>query len=66
MTTVVNWLSPAVGAGGAALAIAVQPALLVPILVTEAALGGLPLLLIAVRTLVAVGARVPVEDVPVS
>ncbi len=47
-------LGPGVGAGGAALAVAMQPALLVPILVTGAALGSLPLLLITTLALIAV------------
>jgi hypothetical protein len=51
---VASWLGPGVGAGSAAVAVALQPGLLVPILVTGAALGGLPLLLIAILALVAV------------
>ncbi len=54
MTAVAGWLVPGIGAGGAALAVAVQPTLLVPILMTGAALGGLPLLLICTLALVAV------------
>ncbi len=49
-----GWLGPGVGAGSAVLVVALQPALMVPILVTVAALGGLPLLLIATLALVAV------------
>lgn len=49
-----RWLGGGVGAGSAVLAVAFQPALLVPILVTAAALGGLPLLLITTLALVAV------------
>jgi hypothetical protein len=54
MSAVASWLGSGVGVGSAALAVAVQPSLLVPILVTGAALGGLPLLLIATLTLVVV------------
>ena len=41
MSAVASWLGPSVGASGAALAVALQPMLLVPILVTGATLGGL-------------------------
>ncbi len=46
-----------VGAGGAALVAAVQPGLLVPVLLAVAVLGGLPLLLIATLALAAVYSR---------
>lgn len=49
-----GWLGLSVGAGSAALTVALQPALLVPILVTGAALGSLPLLLIITLALIAV------------
>ena len=52
---------PGIGAGSAALAIALQPAPLVPILVTGATLGGLPLLLITILALVAVYSPGPVR-----
>ncbi|MGH3695956.1 MAG: hypothetical protein ACRDRX_18515 [Pseudonocardiaceae bacterium] len=48
-----------VGTGGAALAAAVQPGLLMPIALVAAVLGGLPLLLIATLALVAVYSRDP-------
>jgi hypothetical protein len=54
VSAVASWLSSGVGAGSAALAVALQPGLLVPILVSGAALGGLPLLLIVTLALVAV------------
>lgn len=54
MSGVVRWLGGGVGAGGAILAIALQPALLVPILVTTGALGGLPLVLITALALIAI------------
>ena len=46
-----------VGAGGAVLAVALQPGPLGPVLVTGAALGGLPLLLIITLALVVVYSR---------
>ncbi|MGH3973438.1 MAG: hypothetical protein ACRDS9_08930 [Pseudonocardiaceae bacterium] len=49
-----SWLVSGVGAGGAALVAAVQPGLLVPVLLAVAVLGGLPLLLITTLALVAV------------
>jgi hypothetical protein len=61
VSAVTGWLGPGVGAGSAALAIALQPALLVPILVTGATLGGLPLLLITTLALVAVYSPDPVR-----
>jgi hypothetical protein len=54
VNAVANWLGRGVGAGSAALAIALQPTLLAPILVTGAALGGLSLLLITTLALIAV------------
>lgn len=54
MSAVAGWLGPGVGVGSAALAVALQPGLLGPILLTAAALGGLPLLLIATLALIAV------------
>jgi hypothetical protein len=51
VNAVAGWLSPGVGAGSAALAVALQPA---PILVTGAALGGLPLFLITTLALIAI------------
>lgn len=50
-----------VGAGGAALVAAVQPGLLVAVLLAVAALGGLLLLLISTLALVAVYSRDPVR-----
>lgn len=47
-------LASGVGVGGTALAVALQPGLLEPVLVTVGALGGLPLLLITTLALVAV------------
>lgn len=54
MSHVAGWLGPGFGVGSAALAITLQPALLVPILVTGVALGGLPMLLITALALIAV------------
>lgn len=61
MSAVTRWLGPGVGAGSAVLALALQPALLVPIVLTGAALGGLPLLLITTLALVAVYSPDPVR-----
>jgi nitrate/nitrite transporter NarK len=52
-------LASGVGAGGTAVALSLQPALLVPVLVAVAALGGLPVLLITTLALVAVYSRRP-------
>jgi hypothetical protein len=49
------------GTGGAALVAALQPGLLVPVLLAAAVLGGLPLLLIATLALGAVYSRDPVR-----
>lgn len=54
MSAVVGWLGPGIGAGSAVLAVALQPGLLGPILLTGATLGALPLLLITTLALVAV------------
>lgn len=59
MNAVAGWLAPGIGVGSAALAVTLQPGLLVPILVTGAALGGLPLLLIVTLALVVVYSREP-------
>lgn len=61
MNTMVEWLCRGIGAGSAALAVAVQPALLVPIVVTGGVLVGLPLLLISALALVAVYSPDPVR-----
>ena len=52
-----SWLVSGVGAGGAALAAALQPGLLVSIVLAVAGLGGLALLLIATLALGAVYSR---------
>ncbi|MGH3804260.1 MAG: hypothetical protein ACRDTD_29820 [Pseudonocardiaceae bacterium] len=54
-----GWLVSGVGAGGATLVGALQPRLLIPIVLAVAVLGGLPLLLIATLALVAVYSREP-------
>ncbi|MGB8993865.1 MAG: hypothetical protein WCC65_00945 [Pseudonocardiaceae bacterium] len=54
MSAVTIRLASGFGAGGAAVAVAVQPGLLVPVLTTVVALGGLPLLLITILALAAV------------
>lgn len=59
MSAVASRLVSGVGAGGVALVAAVQPGLLVPVLLAAAVLGGLPLLLIATLALVAVYSRDP-------
>jgi hypothetical protein len=59
VSTVTGRLASGVGAGGAVLAAAVQPGLLVPVALAAAVLGGLPLLLISVLALVAVYSRDP-------
>ena len=61
MRAVANRLVSGVGAGGAALVAAVQPGLLVPVLLAVAVPVGLPLLLIATLALVAVYSRDPVR-----
>jgi hypothetical protein len=48
-----------VGAGGAVLVAAVQPGLLVPVVLAIGVLGGVPLLLVATLALVAVYSRDP-------
>ncbi len=57
MAGTITQLASGVGAGGTVLALFVQPTLLIPVLVTVAALGGLPLMLIATLALVAVYSR---------
>ncbi|MGH3934999.1 MAG: hypothetical protein ACRDS1_08495 [Pseudonocardiaceae bacterium] len=52
--SLVRLVSGAGAAGGTAVAVAVQPALLIPILVMLTVLGSLPLLLITTLALVAV------------
>jgi hypothetical protein len=52
-----SWLVSGVGAGGAALAAALQPGLLVSIVLAVAGLGGLALLLVATLALGAVYSR---------
>jgi len=59
MSVVPNWLGRGAGASGAALAIILHPALLVPVVVTSAVLTGLPLLLITTIALAAVFSRDP-------
>lgn len=59
MSAVASRLVSGVGAGGAALVAAVQPGLLVAVVLAVAVLGGLPLLLIATLALVAVYSRDP-------
>jgi nitrate/nitrite transporter NarK len=54
VSAVASRLVSGLGAGGAALVAAVQPDLLVPVVLAIAVLGGLPLLLIATLALVAV------------
>lgn len=54
MSAVASWLASSIGAGGAVVAVAIQPALLGPVVVTIAAFGILPLLLISMLALVAV------------
>ena len=49
-----GWLHASIGTGGMVLAVALQPTLLVPILVTSATLGGLPLLLITALAMIAI------------
>ncbi|MGH3780814.1 MAG: hypothetical protein ACRDRO_09365 [Pseudonocardiaceae bacterium] len=61
MSAVASWLAPSVGAGGAATLVALQPTLLVPLLVTGVVVGVLPLLLIATLALVAVYSHDPVR-----
>jgi hypothetical protein len=61
VNAVASWLVSSVGAGGAATLVALQPTLLVPLLVTGAAVGGLPLLLITTLALVAVYSPDPVR-----
>lgn len=61
MSAVASWLVSGVGAGGAALVAAVQPGLLMPVVLAVAVLGGLPLLLIATLALGAVYSRDPVR-----
>lgn len=56
-----SWLVSGVGAGGAALAAALQPGLLVSIVLAVAGLGGLALLLIVTLALVAIYSRDPVR-----
>ncbi|MGH3514916.1 MAG: hypothetical protein ACRDS0_04665 [Pseudonocardiaceae bacterium] len=51
MSAVAGWLGPGIGV---ALVVALQPALVAPIVVTGAALGCLPLLLITTLALVAI------------
>jgi len=53
VSAVASWLA-SIGAGGTVVAVAIQPALLGPVVVTVAALGILPLLLISTLALVAV------------
>lgn len=62
MSAVASGWGSGLGAGGAVLAIAVQPGLLVPVLLASAALGGLPLLLITTLALVVVFTRVPARQ----
>jgi hypothetical protein len=52
--TLVRLVSGVGAASGTAVAVAVQPTLLVPVLVTLTALGGLPLLLVTIMALAAV------------
>jgi nitrate/nitrite transporter NarK len=52
-------LASGVGVGGTAVALSLQPALLVPVVAAVAALGGLPMLLITTLALVAVYSRRP-------
>jgi hypothetical protein len=54
MSTVTGRLVSSIGAGSTVLAVAVQPGLLVPVLLAFAVLCGLPLLLITTLALVAV------------
>ncbi|MGH3885117.1 MAG: hypothetical protein ACRDSZ_00875 [Pseudonocardiaceae bacterium] len=54
-----SWLVSGVKAGGAALVAAVQPGLLMTVLLAIAVLGGLPLLLIVTLALAAVYSRDP-------
>lgn len=54
MSVLTGWLGPGAGAGSAALVVALQSTMLVPILVTGAALCGLLLLRISALALVAV------------
>lgn len=61
VSTVTRWLGRGVGTGSAVLAVAFQPALLLPILVTTATLGGLPLLLITTLAMIAVYSPDPVR-----
>ena len=61
VSAVVSRLVSGVGAGSAALVAAVQPELLVAVLLAVAVLGGLPLLLITTLALVAVYSRDPVR-----
>lgn len=61
MSAVASWLASSIGAGGTVVAVAIQPALLGPVVVTVAVLGILPLLLISILALVAVYSRDPVR-----
>jgi hypothetical protein len=61
VSVVASRLVSGVGAGGAALVAAVQPGLLVPVLLAVTVLGGLPLLLIVTLALGAVYSRDPVR-----
>jgi hypothetical protein len=61
VSAVASRLVSGVGAGGVALAAAVQPGLLVPVVLALAVLGGLPLLLIVTLALGAVYSRDPVR-----
>lgn len=54
MSVLAGWLGPGIGFGSAALVVALQSSLLVPVLITIAVLGGLPMLLIIILALVAV------------
>ena len=59
MSAVASWLVSGVGAGGAALVTALQPGVMVSIVLAFAVLGGLALLLIATLALAAVYSRGP-------
>ncbi|MGH3771342.1 MAG: hypothetical protein ACRDRW_08100 [Pseudonocardiaceae bacterium] len=54
MSAVASRLASSIGAGGTIVALAIQPTLLSPVVVTIAALGILPLLLISTLALAAV------------